>query len=134
MARKSFVILVASQKGGVGKTTVAINLAASLKYQKYSVLVIDTDTSTYSISEHLGVRDWQNDYEKAMNREIQVKDSIFTYQPVDISFILGNEAGEVKTPTPEKLSDFYNQVFKLGYDFVIIDTRQEPSARTWQDI
>lgn len=74
------VYAVANQKGGVGKTTTAVNLAFSLKYRNLSVLLIDCDPQA-SATIYLGQDPRQLDVERrtlqySLLRGANIRDSI----------------------------------------------------------
>ena len=55
------IISIANQKGGVGKTTTSVNLAASLGVLEMKVLIIDAE-SCIRDSSVLGFENSDNDY------------------------------------------------------------------------
>jgi MinD-like ATPase involved in chromosome partitioning or flagellar assembly len=50
-----YLIRVSSYKGGVGKTTIAVNLAASLHLMGYETLLVDADMTNPAVGFHLGL-------------------------------------------------------------------------------
>ncbi|MEN8191779.1 MAG: AAA family ATPase [Bacteroidota bacterium] len=120
------IIAIANQKGGVGKTSTAINLSASIAAAEFKTLLIDIDPQSNS-SSGLGVE--KNDpsvYEVLMGID-NIEDAIqSTYMPyLDIIPATINLVGaEVELVTVDnrefKLREQMDQL-KREYDYIFID-------------
>ncbi len=70
-------VAVASAKGGVGKTTVALNLGASLQQQGSRVLVVDAHFSNPGLGHVLGVEG--SDADAILKGSVKLSDAILTH-------------------------------------------------------
>ena len=121
-------IVVANQKGGVGKTTTAINLAASLAELGKKVLVVDMDPQGNTTS-GLGIDKEQaeNTVYELMLEECSVEDAIMESEYENLSVLPSNinlAAAEIELVGAEEKEYILKKEIdkvKKNYDFVLID-------------
>ncbi|NCU69895.1 MAG: ATP-binding protein [Candidatus Fonsibacter lacus] len=113
------IIAISSGKGGVGKSTIAVNLAIALKNLKYNVGILDADIYGPSIPKMIGILEKPKS-EDGINL-IPIKK--FNLQCMSIGFMVSEETPMIwRGPmVASTIKTFANKVLWDNVDFLIID-------------
>ena len=74
------LIVITSGKGGVGKTTTAINLSAAMNYFKKDVLLIDGNLSTPNVGIYLGSPEVPVNLNHILSEKAEVYEAIYEHE------------------------------------------------------
>jgi len=117
----SKIIVITSGKGGVGKTTTAINLGAALRYFGEDVLVIDTNISTPNVGIHLGSPEVPICLNHVLSKKARAFEAVYEHEsglkimPASLSI------QESAKTDPKKLKTIREEISKIS-KYIILDS------------
>jgi chromosome partitioning protein len=120
------VIAIANQKGGVGKTTTAINLAASIAALDKKVLLIDSDPQGNATS-GVGVREFENEIYDCLVDGLDPKEAVVKTETPNLFLIpssinlVGAEVELVNIENREFQMKAFIEKIRGDYDYIFID-------------
>ena len=115
------LITITSGKGGVGKTTTAINLAAAINSFGKEVIIVDANLGTPNVGLHLGAPIVPISLNHALNGEVEIEEAIYQHESGTKIIPSSLSIGELKKIEHRKLKDLGKKLRKMA-DYIIYDS------------
>ncbi|MBR6740130.1 MAG: ParA family protein [Clostridia bacterium] len=123
--RNGRIVTVWNQKGGVGKTTTAVNLAAGLNLAGYRTLLVDFDPQANATSAYGIAKSVKNDIFSVMDGRCTVLESVIETRYGDLLpsglDLAGAEVALVGREDRENVLKLILDPLRERYDFILID-------------
>jgi septum site-determining protein MinD len=119
--KTSKIIVIASGKGGVGKTTTAINLGAAINYFGGDVVVVDANLTTPNVGIHLGSPEVPISLNHVLSKKADCCEAVYEHHSglkIMPSSLSVKELSKLKS---SKLKSLKKDFAKLA-DYIILDS------------
>tara|TARA_Y100000296_G_C5165694_1_gene254436 strand:- start:1096 stop:1872 length:777 start_codon:yes stop_codon:yes gene_type:complete len=115
------LIVITSGKGGVGKTTTAINLGAAINYFEKNSLIVDGNLSTPNLGVYLGSPEVPVSLNHVLLKKADLDEAIYEHESGIKVIPSSLSIAELKKIKPEKIKNFKKDFKKIS-DYVIVDS------------